>query len=200
MKDMRQNQFTRDHEVYLMQMLHDGDVEAFRELYQQYAPGLKGFCQSFHIPEQEADDVVQETFKRIWEKRTTINPEFGFKTFIFTIAKNLIYNRIRSQIQVKRYEIALLAHPAHQRNEQQDIHLRQLIDKTISSLPEKCRQIFNKSRVEGKSNADIAAELALSKSTVENQINKALKRLRQVLRHSGYGAFLKSIILSFIIY
>lgn len=180
-----------------MQSLRKGDVAAFGELYQYFAPGLKGFCKSFHIPEGEADDVVQETFKRIWEKRDTLQPEFGFKTFIFTIAKNQIYNQIRNRIQVKKYETAILAHPAHQGNEQKDIQLRQLIEKTIGSLPEKCRIIFQKSRVEGKSNADIAAELAISKSTVENQINKALKRLRQVIRHSGYGAYLKIILLFF---
>src|SRR5882757_6287727 len=171
---MRQEDFE---EQELVTELRKGNPSAFRQLYGAYGARLYGFCKRFGIPPEEAREVIQETFIRVWEHRHDLRSDTSFSSYLFTIARNLIYNALRHAAYWDKYlgEAGLqqragemVSVPADERE------LQRLIGEAVLLLPDKCRQIFRKSRYEGFSNQEIADELIISKSTVENQLNKAL--------------------------
>lgn len=184
-------------ESALVQQLRSGDPSAFRLLYERYAPRLAAFATRFKASREESDEIVQETFIRIWKHRDRIDANAPFEAYIITIAKNLIYNQIRKAGHQQNY----IREITYQFNQQEPggnaRELQQLIGKTMQELPEKCRAIFRKSRMEGYSNAQIAEEMAISKSTVENQLNKALKIMRKSLEDHGYSTSVMAILFIF---
>jgi RNA polymerase sigma-70 factor (ECF subfamily) len=184
---MRQEDFE---EWELVPELRKGNPSAFRQLYSAYGPRLYGFCKRFGLTPDDAREIIQETFIRIWEHRHDIRPETSFNSYLFTIARNLIYNSLRRTAYWEKYlRQASLQWPAGESipAPADERELQRLIGEAILELPDKCRQIFWKSRYEGFSNQQIADELAISKSTVENQLNKALKTIRKFLESNGYG-------------
>lgn len=171
----------------LISLLQQGDVNAFRMLYEKYAPRLNSFCNRFNFSSAERDDIVQETFVKIWEKRENIKSGTSFNAFVITIGKNLIYNQFRHEAYKKKYSAEFTFLSQKQINHDTEKDLQKLIDKTVNQLPDKCRQIYRRSRVDGFSNLEIAQEMNIAKSTVENQLNKALKKLRTTVENSGYS-------------
>lgn len=177
-------------EQELVLALRNGRAPAFRLLYEDYGPRLYAFCKKSGLSPEDAREIVQETFIRVWEHRQDIRTDTSFSSYLFTIARNLVYNVLRRTAYWEKYLYdagvrqaagTFAVQPANERE------LQQLIGEAIHQLPDKCRQIFWKSRYEGRSNQQIADELAISKSTVENQLNKALRNIRQFLEKNGYG-------------
>jgi RNA polymerase sigma-70 factor (ECF subfamily) len=174
-------------EIELVDKLRQGDTNAFKVLYEKYAPRLKAFSFRFNFTVEESEDIVQETFIKIWENRLTIIPKYSFNTFLITIAKHLIYNQLRHSVYKKNYSKEVLNVSSLHLTPGNEKDLQILIERSIKRLPDKCRQVYQKSRMEGYSNSEIATELNISKSTVENHLNKALKMLKQNMLSAGYG-------------
>jgi RNA polymerase sigma-70 factor, ECF subfamily len=168
--------------------LKEGDPSAFRQLYERYAPRIHAFCSRFRLSAEETDEIVQETFVRVWLHRTQLQHNAAFTTYLITIAKHLVYNNVRKQAHYKKYVQEVLTQVQYEQGHQvlNQNELQRLIAAAMQQLPEKCRQVFRKSRLEGYSNQQIAEELNISKSTVENQLNKALKQIRKSLETNGY--------------
>ena len=174
-------------DIQLLERVRDSDVEAFRMLFDRYQPIV--FRQLlFQTREAElAHDIVQETFLRIWERRSTLNPQLSFLAYTFRISGNLVRDAIRRRKTRERLDSTL---PPPSLSEGDDpaeaLQLVILEEKLIAiineELPEKCRRIFLLSRFEGKSNREIADLLGLSVRTVEHQINHALKVIRKELK------------------
>ena len=181
-------------EKELIQSLRQGNSDAFRVLYERYAPRLKAFSVRFKFSLEESEDIVQETFIKIWENRISINPDSSFNTFLITIAKHLIYNQLRHTGYQTKYQKDTGFKTQFNVQSPIDRDLQILVDKTIMELPDKCRHVYQKSRMEGYSNDEIAREMNISKSTVENQLNKALKKLKTKLQSFGYSPVLLLII------
>jgi RNA polymerase sigma-70 factor (ECF subfamily) len=186
------NRTDMENEVFkeeeLVQRLGKSDSYAYRLLYEKYGPQLHALCFRFRFSKEEAEEIVQETFIRIWQNRQAIDPARPFGRFLITIAKHLIYNQIRHNKYRSDYlnhiKSELKVFPPDQPKERE---LQQLVDKAVRELPDKCSQVFRKSRFEGYSNQQIAEELHISKSTVENQLNKALKKIRNYIERHGYS-------------
>lgn len=178
-----------NNESTLVLELRAGSPGAYRALYERYAPRLQAFSMRFRLSGKEADEIVQETFIRVWLHRDKIDPAANFSAFLVTIARNLIYNQIRHSVTREKYRKEF-GRTARDHEFPADGELQRLINNALTQLPERCRQVFRKSRLEGYSNAQIAEEMNISKSTVENQLNKALKLIRKTLENNGYGSFL----------
>ncbi len=177
-------------EQILIRSLRDGNVNAFRTLYQSHAPRLKSFCKHLSVSGDEADEIVQETFIRIWLHRKNVNENLLFSTYIMTIAKRLIYNRIKQLARREKYlkELSAKLQTENSKPTISENELQRLIDSAIQKLPQRCKIVFLNSRIDGLSNREIAEKLSISTSTVENQINKALKIIRKTLEQGGYLA------------
>lgn len=173
------------HIHFLVERFKSGEKEAFRELYELFAPKVKSLCLRLSITSDESNDIVQDVFVQVWMHRQDIDPNQSFVGYIFMIAKNMIYNKVRHQQYIRQYEQQ--SEPEyHQPEIEKRMDLRKIMLRAIDDLPEACKQIYKMSRMEGNTNSAIAEKLNISKSTVENQINKALKRIKQVLEEHGY--------------
>jgi len=172
----------------LICQLKAGDKQAFNQLFYQYERKLYNFsCKLLHSQE-DAEEIVQEVFLKIWQKREELKPEFSFNSFVITIAKNLIFNKIRKNVYERSY-LASLEHSdfIHNETDRQVVYsdLENISLQAIEQLPPKRKHIFKLSRESGMSNQEIAESLSISKSTVENQMNKCLKFLKQYLKNNA---------------
>ncbi|HNP19584.1 MAG TPA: RNA polymerase sigma-70 factor [Fulvivirga sp.] len=172
----------------LVRKLKSGDQDAFKSLYEEFGKKLYYFGRKYQLSEEDSSEIVQETFYKIWNKREELKPEFSFNSFVITIAKNLIFNKIRKNVYERSY-LSSLDHTdfVHNETDRQVIYsdLENIAMQAIEQLPPKRKHIFKLSRESGMSNQEIAESLSISKSTVENQMNKCLKFLKQYLENNA---------------
>lgn len=170
------------YEKSLVAALRQGDQEAFNQLFFAYEKKLYFFAYKLLQSHADAEEVVQEVFLRIWDKRNTLDEQRSFNAYLITIAKNIIYNRASRRVVEHAYrEYLQRAAPSVRHHTEEAVNfsdLNTISYRFINQLPEKRRKIFLLSRFEGLSNREIAKQLNVSVSTVENQMNKALKVLR----------------------
>ncbi len=178
-------------EQVLLRSLKQGDQQAFDVLFKKYAPRLYFFVFRFFNNRPAAEEIVQDTFVKIWDTRDRINVDQHFSTYLFTIAKHLIYNRFRYELVERKYREFILQHSGDSYSIEHDIVAKQLKEYLldgIGRLPAQQKEILLL-RNQGYDNDEIAQQLQLSKRTVETHINKAFKYLRLFLKE-GSGDFI----------
>lgn len=134
-----------------------------------------------------AEDIVQEVFLEVWKKRKELTIRTNFRSYLRRSVVNRTLNYIRDQKLVFEDEekaSSVKSKSSSGLDNLQTIELEQRIGLAIDSLPQKCRIIFGMNRFEEMSYAEIANKLEISVKTVENQISKALKILREKLKDS----------------
>jgi RNA polymerase sigma-70 factor (ECF subfamily) len=169
----------------LLDLIRADDRGAFTELYNRYWD--KTYAVALHRldDEHEAEEVVQEVFLSIWQRRATLQLTHTVATYLAVAVKYKVINHLARQHrrQLQHDELTITS-PVVADSTADWLHekeLRQLLEKTISQLPEKCRIVFLLSRDENKTYAEIAAELNISQKTVEAHMSKALRELRETL-------------------
>lgn len=163
--------------------LKDGDIQAFNELFGYYGPRLYHFSFRYLRSETECEELVQEVFTRVWDRRSELKEDLSFRSYIFTIAFNIIRKYFRNRVQARSYSESLIAEDFQLENTQKINFnsLKSQLDILVSMLPLRRREIFIKSRMEGLSVKEIASDMKISKKTVENQLTEALKFIRSHL-------------------
>lgn len=174
-------------ESVLVGELSSGCISAFNTLFREYSGRLYRFAYGYLKSGEEAEELVQEVFTIIWEKRSGLKSEFSFQSFLFTISFNIIKKHFRTKSHIAEY---FKSGPKDESDMQtfQGINydsLYQFVTKLVDQLPERRKLIFIKSRFEGLSIMEIAEELELSHKTVENQLTDALKFIRINLNREG---------------
>jgi RNA polymerase sigma-70 factor (ECF subfamily) len=136
------------------------------------------------LPEEEARDIVQDVFVKFWNDCKKLDVQFSIRSYLFVAVKNKCFDVLRKKnrnIKVQEisneYDIADEAFETYILSE-----LETLFNNSLTKLPERCREVFELSRLHGLKNREIAAKLNLSEKTVENQITKALHILREELK------------------
>ena len=148
---------------------------------------MKCFACEYVLSEEDAENIVQDVFTELWEKKELLTYNINLVAFLFTSIKNrcIVVREAVSQMQ-EEYQITLKVKLASLELFDQSLLSEQDIEKIISevinSLPDKCREIFIKSKIEGKKQKDIAVEMNISLKTVENQMNIAYKKLKSELK------------------
>ncbi len=173
----------------LVGRLKNNDKEAFNLLFYMYAEKIFKFSLTFFNAEAEAEEIVQDVFLKIWLKRTTISNPSTFNAYIYTIAKNLIFNNLKKNIYKKKYESYLYSnYKAHQNDTENEVlyeETKKRIDSALRQLPKKRKEVFLLSRREGLKNKEIAEKLSISIKTVETHMSLSLKYLKEVLHNDG---------------
>ncbi len=175
-----------DTEQYLLEKVKGGDKSAFQKLFYNYHDSLFRFV-AYRVKDEDlADDITQETFLRVWKTRSSMQPKKSFFSLIARISSNLCYDHFRHVEVRHRHEDSIPDYGGFDTLEPEMINQGQAFQKEIQrvvnkKLPDKCRNIFILSRIEGKSNLEIAKLLDLSIRTVENQIYRAIKILKNNL-------------------
>jgi len=162
----------------LLDLLKAGDRRVFATIYDRHCAVLYRTAFNILSDQDLAKDVVQETFIMLFEKvneRTIIN----LQAYLFQTAKYQCFMHLRSgRISEKHLQdINLIIESNSLEEELNAKELQTVLDQSIATLPEKCREVFYLSRFESLSNKKIAERLKISHKTVENQITKALKIL-----------------------
>ncbi len=169
--------------------------DSFEEIYVSYFSRMKCFAQEYVLSEEDAENIVQDIFTELWENKKYLTYSINLVSFLFTSIKNRCIDHLRHEIVKKeamskiqeefqitlRVKLASLELFEEFLLKEQDIE--QIITDAINSLPEKCREIFIKSKIERKKQKEIASELNISIKTVEAQMNIAHKKLKLKLKH-----------------
>ena len=184
-------------------LLTRNNEAAFSELYVRYKDKLYYFCLHLLKSKEEASDIVQEIFIRIWESRNFINPDLSFSSFLYTMARNSILNYFRDiDIDVKVKEILATQKVTEEEAIDSKIiytEYQVILQNAISQLPPQRRKIFNMSRIESMSHKEIAAELGISVNTVQEHISEALKFIKAYFsKHADMSISL--LLAAFILY
>ncbi len=182
----------------LVQLVQKGNVVAFDTLFEIYGPKLFGFAFKYFKNESNAEELVQEVFVQVWEHRQSLKFEFSFKSYLFTIALNLIRKHFNKKAVSLRYLESLQKDPeiTYDIGVYDDDYesVMQQINLMVEQMPPRRREIFIKSKLEGKSSKEVAAELEISPGTVDNQVSEALKFIRSRLNKQNLGMMLFAVL------
>ena len=183
---------TIKNESLLVHNLSKGNLLAFNTLYKEYSGRLYRFALGYLKSEAEAEELVQEVFTKIWEKRADLKKELSFKSFLFTIAFNIIRKHFRTKAYLSEYFKTGIISDLDLQTSQKITYdsLYQYITELVNQLPARRKEIFIKSRFEGLSINEIAEKLKISHKTVENQLTDALKFIRTNLNRENIPVIL----------
>ncbi|MCC6280941.1 MAG: RNA polymerase sigma-70 factor [Saprospiraceae bacterium] len=176
-------------EQMLLAALSRGDEAALRQIFDRYYNILLGNVYRI-IPDEDAcQDLVQEVFVELWRKRAELDIHTSLQAYLRRAAVNRALNYLKTQRRVQlqepdQWSAAADTSAADIRQLEKQESLEAALHRAIDLLPEKCRLVFSLSRFEQMSHKEIAEQLGISVKTIENQITKAMKMLREVLLHS----------------
>lgn len=184
--------------------LRKGEKKAYEEVYNEFFGILYHLCLQYLHNETVAEEIVQDTFLKLWEIRETLNDRINIRNFLYTITKNNCLNFLRNQkISLKhqenmKYLEMQFNYEALEKlgNYLQFEELRSKIDEAISRLPSEVIETFKLSRFEELSYREIADKQGISIKTVEARITKALRILRVELKDYLYLIYLISRIIT----
>ncbi|NDV47227.1 RNA polymerase sigma-70 factor [Paludibacter sp. 221] len=151
-----------------------------------YVP-LYNYAYSILHDQFEAEDMVQRTFYKLWDQRSDIVIHTSIKSYLYRMVHNNCLNKVKQQ-KIRSEHAVHIAYNSgsdsvnHTEHVVLHTELQTQIEKAIESLPPRCREVFSKSRFEQLSYAEIAKEMNISPATVETQIVKALRILREQLK------------------
>lgn len=170
---------TNSDDILLLKLIKQGDQIAFRHLFYQYAGFLERFITYYIHDREKSQDLVLDIFTYIWENRQNFEIKQTLKAYLFQAARNKSFTYIRDKkipVYLEEMEGMEIVQNYDSELELQELH--HLIEEAVSLLPDKCREIFRKSREENLTNKEIAGQLHISEKTVEGQITIALKKIR----------------------
>lgn len=173
-------------ELQLVKKLAEGDFNAFDALFKFYHKKLYHFALSLLKNSEDAEDVVQEVFVRIWENRDNIKIRHSFKSFLFTIAYNIIVNQLRKRMADVRFREKLEKNIQTDLTREADHLVYMELDNrfrtVLSQLPPQRKRIYKMHRDLKMTYKEIGQKLNISPNTVRNQFSEALKFLQEQMK------------------
>ena len=173
--------------------LKKGDALAFNELFERYGKRLYHFSKGYLKSSENAEEIVQEVFMKIWDNRVELSEQKSLEAYLFTIARNGILNTIRKSKSEQAYLNYAKINPGKNILLDEELNFNEL-DKAyrqvIEKLSPKRKEIFLLSREKSLSNAEIADKMNISVKTVENQMTSAISEIRKNLRSLGFSGLI----------
>lgn len=169
-----------------VEKIRAGNEQAFREMFRAHYSKLCGFAADYLNSVDRARDIVQDVFLKVWRQREEWEVHTSLKSYLYQAVRNRALNEIRRSETKDRFE-SYKKHTAKeldQRTAADTFHMRNLsedVEKAISDLPDRRRMAFLLHRRHGFTYKEIARIMEISPKTVENQIGRALKTLRDQL-------------------
>lgn len=175
-------------DLLILTKIKNGDVKAFEQVFRLYYMPLCMYAAGITGRMDIAEEIVQELFYVFWKERERLQLFHTIKSYLYGAVRNQSLQYQEHQDVRNRYRDAVLSHPdkddLQQGDPQEQIEYKELealINRTLQKLPERRLRIFRMHRFEGKKYAEIASLLSLSVKTVEAEMTKALRTLRNEL-------------------
>lgn len=162
-----------------------GDKSAFEQLFRAYYSRLVHYAFKVLGDQDEAEEMVQQVFISLWETRQKMSIHSSLKSYLYRAVHNRCLNLIEKNAVRQQYQQEVRATTDESVQPLQQLahtELEKEMKRALDKLPEQCRRVFELSRYEGLKYAAIAEVLGISVKTVENQVGKALKILREELK------------------
>ncbi len=181
-------------EKELLIKLRDGSGQALDYFYHQYS--LKIYRKLLKMVRVDviAQELMQDVFVRAWDKRHGIDPDQSFKSYLYTIAQNLVYDLYRKVAREEKLQgIIKSANSELYLHVEEDIFLKEtseILDKAINNLPSQQKLVFTLCKLEGKSYEDASLALGISTSTINGHIVKATRNIKGYMFREQNTAFL----------
>ncbi len=181
---------SNNNEILLIANLIEGNHESFEQLFNTYYQKIYNYANEFVADYDIAREISQETFVKLWENKEALNDNTNISAYLYTIARNISLNFLKQKtMQLKHKEnikdlqlINQLNYLVLKDEISEKIIYKELEDKinlSIDKLPEKCKEVFRLSRMNGLKHKEIAKILNIAVKTVENHIKEALKKIRK---------------------
>ena len=158
------------------------DKNRFREVFKEYYNPLCNFAVSITSDRKMAQDVVQDVFTKLWDKRKELSINSNEKSYLFQAVKHRAYEILRKRQNESKLDVTDFEESYSREKdleEQADkFMLKEFLYNSIRQLPPKCQEIFVLNKVNGLTYTEIADDLDISVKTVENQIGRAYRKLR----------------------
>lgn len=169
----------------LSERMRQGDVSAFDAFVAGQWPQLVRFAVSILCNLDDAKDVAQEAFVRLWEQRSALRPSSSVRAYVYQIARNLAISERRS----RELHRTLEGRQAHERpavrtpaRDFESTEVREVVQRAIEALPERRREVFVLAHLQDLPHREVGEVMGISPQTVANQISAALADLREALR------------------
>ena len=179
-----------DQEITWVNALKGGCRQAFNRAYELYADKVYRVSCRMYLEEHEAQEIVQEVFLTLWERRSGLNENLSLNAYLLTITRHKIINyQKKKAAELSRNRSWQNSQPSYCENTEEQLLYQDMENHTlrfIDQLPNRKKQIFILSRRNGLSNEEIANCLNLSKRTVENNIYQAEKAIHHFLQKSKF--------------
>ncbi len=173
-----------DRDDALLQRLRGGDQSAFDAIFRQWYAGLVRVAEAMLRDRAVAEEIVQDVMLELWRRRESLDPNGSPKAYLHQSTRNRALNHLR-HLQVQRRSVLLMdRHEGREASAPSMIMAKEMevaLQEGLSSLPPRCREVFELSRVRGLKYSEIAETLEISVKTVEAQMGKALRVLREHL-------------------
>lgn len=175
--------YSKADEINLIKAIHAGDENALKTIYHHYYQKLCVYMLNFTTDRSLAEDVVQDTFLKFWDKRASLKINGSISAYLYRITHNNFIDNYRKakrwDQELENFKLASLSQLIDDDNEDLFDQRLLMVQKAIAQLPERCKEIFLMSKEKGLRYQQIAEELDISIKTVENQIGKALQLIRK---------------------
>jgi len=180
--------------VVSWERIRRGDERVFGKLYRTFYTPLCSIANRIINDRQAAEEIVQDVFSKMWSDRHTIEIHTSLNSYLFRSVKNHAINELKRRQTTRASLIHTASHELWDTlvdtSESHDFIIEHMISEdmqkevsvAIESLPRQCRQVFQLSRVDYKSNDEIASMLSISKNTVKSHLLNAIKKVSLVIR------------------
>ena len=179
----------------IWERIRSGDLRSFELLFESYFRGLVNYAQDLLKSNHDAEEIVQDVFFALWEKRDTITIHTSLKAYLFRSVHNHCMNFIQHRqvthkktsefvvSQVEQTGLPFMAADEAALDRMMASELETEIEEAVKSLPHQCREVFYLSRYENLKIREVAERLGVSESTVKTQLARAMEKLRDLLKH-----------------
>jgi RNA polymerase sigma-70 factor (ECF subfamily) len=178
-------------EISLIRDLQKGSISAFERIFSLYHKRIYNFCLSLRQSPDDARETLQKVFVALWEQRVQVDENKSISSYLYTIARFMIYHELRQKVYKKAaFDHLILNSSDFNYKTKDDVLFNELIsflELVIEKLPERQREIFKLNRFTGLTYRQIAAHLNITENTVDTHIRRALQFIRDKYK-TYYGS------------
>jgi len=176
-----------DENLFILQKMAEGDEDAFKYFFDTYYDDLCNFVNGYLRDEKLSEDIVQDIFIYLWEKKDSLSSDCSIKSYLYSASKNKSLNYLRNAKNKNRIAENFILQSDSVSNESADQflefeELKKILCNAVEKLPPQCKTVYRLSRDGGLTYKEISEKMGIAVKTVENQMSIAIKKIKDILQ------------------